>query len=333
MMVIGVLIIGLGYSEESQNAGSSTLKRTKHSHALPPQFLHIHQVDCNESGIHAGHGTVSYFFDRPRLFAGDCKASRLRGMMVAHITQDYLDDHPELSFIVYESYNCNEYHELLKNDFERIQMPHIDKLALIQLRPYLFIFGDIGTDPEGVEKYLDSVLYIGTLWGCVVLLDEADIFLEERTQMDLQRNALVSVFLRVLEYYEGILILTTNRVGTFDEAFKSRVQLSMHYPTLDRKGRREIWHNFLNVLQSEEESMDYEELEFKLDALAAHEINGRQIRNTINTARKLAMYRKEKLRYVHFDLPLDVAIEFEEYVVKTHGYTAEEWARSQRTRY
>lgn len=33
-------------------------------------------------------------------------------------------------------------------------------------------------------------------------------------------NALVSVFLRVLEYYDGILILTSNRVGTFDEAIR-----------------------------------------------------------------------------------------------------------------
>ena len=79
--------------------------------------------------------------------------------------------------------------------------------------------------------------------------------------------------------------------------------------------------------------MDYEELEYKLEALATHDINGRQIRNTINTARQLAWYKKEKLMYSHFDLALDVANEFEEYVVKTHGHTAEEWARSQRTRY
>jgi hypothetical protein len=44
-----------------------------------------------------------------------------------------------------------------------------------------------------------------------VLLDESDVFLEEREKTGLQRNALVSVFLRVLEYYEGILILTSNR--------------------------------------------------------------------------------------------------------------------------
>lgn len=45
----------------------------------------------------------------------------------------------------------------------------------------------------------------------VVLLDESEVFLEERSQADLQRNALVSVFLRAMEYYDGILILTSNR--------------------------------------------------------------------------------------------------------------------------
>ena len=52
------------------------------------------------------------------------------------------------------------------------------------------------------------------LTNIVVLLDEADVFLEERDMKDLKRNALVSVFLRALEYYDGILILTSNRVGT-----------------------------------------------------------------------------------------------------------------------
>jgi len=46
---------------------------------------------------------------------------------------------------------------------------------------------------------------------------------------DLKRNSLVSVFLRILEYYDGILILTSNRVEMFDEAFKSRIQVALHY--------------------------------------------------------------------------------------------------------
>ena len=207
-------------------------------------------------------------------------------------------------------------------------------MAELAKRPlYRVACGDIGTDPEGVEKYLESVLYIGTIWGCVVLLNKADVFLEERTQTDLQRNALVSVFLRVLEYYEGILILTSNRVGTFDEAFKSQVQLAMHYPSLDEKGRWEIWRNFINSLKEEGEDINHEELKEKTEVLARHKLNGRQIRNTVNTARQLARFRNETVSYAHFDQAIDVANEFEKYIVKTHRHTDEEWNREQKIRY
>lgn len=48
-------------------------------------------------------------------------------------------------------------------------------------------------------------------WGAVLLLDEADVYLERRSINDLMRNSLVSIFLRLLEYFQGILFLTTNR--------------------------------------------------------------------------------------------------------------------------
>lgn len=208
-----------------------------------------------------------------------------------------------------------------------------ESIAELAEKPlYRVTCGDIGTDVESVEKYLDAALHIGTIWDCVVLLDEADVFLEERTHMDLERNALVSVFLRVLEYYEGILILTTNRVGTFDEAFKSRVQLALHYPKLDRKGRREIWTTFIKSLHNMGVDANMDELEDKIESLAHNEFNGRQIRNAVKTARQLAYFRKEPLGYHHFDQAIDVAIEFEEYVTKAHGHTDEDWARDQKTR-
>jgi SpoVK/Ycf46/Vps4 family AAA+-type ATPase len=100
--------------------------------------------------------------------------------------------------------------------------------------------GDIGTTAVVVEKYLETALYLSKTWGCVVLLDEADVFLEERSLRNLERNAIVSVFLRMLEYHEGIVVLTSNRVGTFDEALKSRVQLALHYENLTRSQRLRI---------------------------------------------------------------------------------------------
>ncbi|KAE9368085.1 P-loop containing nucleoside triphosphate hydrolase protein [Stipitochalara longipes BDJ] len=207
-----------------------------------------------------------------------------------------------------------------------------ESVAELTSKPlYRVTCGDIGTNPEDVEKYLEAVLLIGKLWGCIVLLDEADVFLEERSQTDLQRNALVSVFLRVLEYYEGILILTTNRVGTFDEAFKSRIQLAVHYPALDEKGRLQIWSDFINSLDPGIAKV--EELKLKVDFLSKSKLNGRQIRNTVKTAMQLAEFRKEALDYTHFERVLEVADEFEKYIDETHGgATDDEFARAQNIR-
>jgi SpoVK/Ycf46/Vps4 family AAA+-type ATPase len=205
-----------------------------------------------------------------------------------------------------------------------------ESIAELVHRPlYRVTCGDIGTDAESVEKYLESALFIGNTWDCVVLLDEADVFLEERTKMDLQRNALVSVFLRVLEYYDGILILMTNRIGTFDEAFKSRIQLALHYPPLNRDGRWEVWRNFVQSLSEAGEDINTEEISRKLDILARHKLNGRQIRNTINTARQLARYKNESIRYAHVDQAVRVVNEFEKYVTDVHGHDDEEYARDQ----
>ncbi|KAK4445387.1 P-loop containing nucleoside triphosphate hydrolase protein [Podospora aff. communis PSN243] len=198
---------------------------------------------------------------------------------------------------------------------------------------YRVTCGDIGTDPEAVEKYLESVLYIGTIWKAVVLFDESDVFLEERSQADLQRNALVSVFLRVLEYYDGILILTSNRVGTFDEAFKSRVQLALHYPAIDEAGRAEIWLDFIQELEKQRANANFDVLRMKVGILAREDLNGRQIRNCIRTARQLASQAKEPLSYDHLKKAIKVAQEFEKYVVETHGgQTHEDFARAQNIR-
>jgi ATPase family associated with various cellular activities (AAA) len=82
-------------------------------------------------------------------------------------------------------------------------------------------------------------------WRAVLLLDEADVYLERRVTQDVLRNALVSVFLRSLEYYKGIFFLTTNRVGDFDEAVCSRIHLFLKYHDLEERARRKVWETFL----------------------------------------------------------------------------------------
>ncbi|KAI1122575.1 hypothetical protein F5Y10DRAFT_71376 [Nemania abortiva] len=207
-----------------------------------------------------------------------------------------------------------------------------ESVAEIAEKPlYRVTCADIGTKAEVAEKYLESILHLGKLWRCVVLLDEADVFLEQRSLEDLERNALVSVFLRILEYYEGILILTSNRVGTFDEAFKSRIQLALHYPALGPYERLQIWQNFLERLEKlNDNSIDTGDLRDHLYDLKEEEMNGRQIRNAITSARQYAKWKGETLTYAKLKDVIEVAGRFDKYLVKLHkGLTYDQLAEDE----
>lgn len=105
----------------------------------------------------------------------------------------------------------------------------------------------------------------------MLLLNEAEIFLEERDNRSLQRNALVSIFLRILEYFRNILFLTTNRVMNLDKAFRSRIVLSLKYNELNTDARNSIWKEFIHRLGvSEFTEENYVEL-------SSHKLNGREV--------------------------------------------------------
>ncbi|KAI9699023.1 MAG: hypothetical protein M1836_003212 [Candelina mexicana] len=173
---------------------------------------------------------------------------------------------------------------------------------------YTVSSGELGTHPADVEEKLTHVLDIATTWKAVVLLDEADVFLQQRSGSDVNRNALVSIFLRLLEYYEGILFLTSNRVEEFDLAFKSRIHVALHYPELSLTVRRQLWKDFL--LRLPKETLDLN-MEKDLDVLQHDVINGRQIKNACKTAAALARKRNEKLSIKHLETTLVTIREFE----------------------
>ena len=75
---------------------------------------------------------------------------------------------------------------------------------------YVMSAGDLGTTARSVEGNLKDILRMVPKWDAVLLLDEADVFMEARSATDLQRNELVSIFLRMLEYYE-VSFLTIKR--------------------------------------------------------------------------------------------------------------------------
>jgi SpoVK/Ycf46/Vps4 family AAA+-type ATPase len=159
---------------------------------------------------------------------------------------------------------------------------------------YQITWGNIGTTAEVAESYFESVLSLGKVWGCVVLLDEADVFLEEGTPEHPARSAFTAILLKVLEAYDGLLILTSKRVDTFDEAFKTRVQLSLHQKDFTADPRMVIWQKYFEGLKILEEArIDFGDLQDHLEELARNEMNGRQIRNAIITAEQLGKYKGE----------------------------------------
>lgn len=123
------------------------------------------------------------------------------------------------------------------------------------------------------------ILDLVARWKAILLLDEADVFLEARTQHHLQHNTLVSVFLRQLEYFQGVMILTTNRVTVFDEAVQSRIHLGIKYDQLSKKAKAEIWSAFIQQANKVSTTGQGAKLSSKqLDDLSRREFNGRQVR-------------------------------------------------------
>ncbi|PKX96232.1 ATP-binding protein [Aspergillus novofumigatus IBT 16806] len=172
--------------------------------------------------------------------------------------------------------------------------------------------GDLGFQAQDVETNLKEIFRLAHRWDCVLLLDEADIFLTRRNLSDLVRNALVSVFLRMLEYYSGILFLTTNRVGIIDEAFKSRIHVSLYYQPLDREQTLAIFRNNIRKLRKVEAEKDRQRASdpdgpqgpildideksilhyaaWHYDTHVQHRWNGRQIRNAFQIAYSFAHF-------------------------------------------
>ena len=100
--------------------------------------------------------------------------------------------------------------------------------------------GQLGLNVAEMETALKNTLTRAQRWGAVMLIDEADVYIKRRDD-NIAANAVVGVFLRVLEYFNGLLFLTTNRVDDIDEAIISRciALIKYHQPNLD--DRRKIW--------------------------------------------------------------------------------------------
>jgi AAA+ superfamily predicted ATPase len=143
--------------------------------------------------------------------------------------------------------------------------------------------GELGTTAETVEMRLPRIFKRASRWKAVLLLDEADVLLEQRSSQDIHRNALVCVFLRTLEYYQGMMFLTTNRVGQIDDAIASRIHFELKYEKLSPEQRTNIWRYFLGTATTPQGAAIYSPDAF--DDWVRKERNGREASTSFTFSR------------------------------------------------
>ncbi|KAJ6001018.1 hypothetical protein N7481_001427 [Penicillium waksmanii] len=165
-------------------------------------------------------------------------------------------------------------------------------------------------DSHALESQLEIIFKIAKHFNAILLLDEADAFMASRTEFHDSHNRLVTVFLRKLEYYQGVLFLTSNRGIHFDEAILSRTHLIIEYQDLTRDFRRGLWSTFLAKARTMQGPavVDKDEIQH-LESLA---LNGREIKNIAAIAHALAEADTARVSYKYLELAAESNKKFSE---------------------
>lgn len=142
----------------------------------------------------------------------------------------------------------------------------------------------LGISPSEVEENLRDALLRARRWNAVLLINEADVFVRARGS-DIVQNAIVGVFLRLLENLHGVCFLTTNMGTTIDDAINSRALVHLEYRYPDAEQRAELFR-----IQSQIQKIDAPETAYKPFA-QTHQLSGRDIRQLVKLAKLLTLQR------------------------------------------
>jgi hypothetical protein len=136
----------------------------------------------------------------------------------------------------------------------------------------------LGISPKALEEQLQKVLERAERWGAILLIDEADVYIHERGK-DIVQNAIVGVFLRVLEYYRGVLFMTTNRGTIIDDAIVSRLTARFRYKTPNQDDQEALWK-----ILSSQNNIDLPAAEIPKLLKLLPGVSGRDIKNLLKLA-------------------------------------------------
>jgi SpoVK/Ycf46/Vps4 family AAA+-type ATPase len=162
-------------------------------------------------------------------------------------------------------------------------------------RPLLRIScSDLGQYTWETDRALHHLLKLALKCSAIVLIDEADVFLSKRTESGIgynSHNGLVAVFLKHLEYFPGVMFLTSNRKDEFDDAVESRIHIRLQYGALDVEKQAKIWKSHLKGSHIPEDW----DLEVCRELARKYNINGREIKNLVHVSVAICRQRNKKL--------------------------------------
>jgi|SRR5476649_218558 len=148
--------------------------------------------------------------------------------------------------------------------------------------------GQIGSRPEQIEENLAKILQRSARLRMPLLINEADVFIKERGDDPVQ-NAIVAVFLRLLEYHNGLVFLTSNRGDQIDDAFLSRCLAVIQFDTPKPAERLRLWK-----LMLKEFNVELTLPEIKEAVLYFPLVAGRDIQNLIRLTHRVCKAVDEK---------------------------------------
>jgi ATP-dependent 26S proteasome regulatory subunit len=109
----------------------------------------------------------------------------------------------------------------------------------------------------------------------------------------------INTLLTEIEKFDGIIILSTNRIDTLDEALERRISLIIEFPEPNFDKRVELW----KVLVPSKMPLSKDVV---FDKLAEYKMTGGQIKNAIlNAARFAAAKEQEKVTLENFTVAID----------------------------
>lgn len=151
---------------------------------------------------------------------------------------------------------------------------------------------ELGIDPENLEKNLKKILRRAERWNAILQLDEADVYIRRRGD-DLVQNAVVGCFLRLLEYFSGILFMSTNKADDeIDDAILSRCVAHLRYKRFEGDLLKQGWTVLSAQFGVDLSAKDISQLmEWK------PELSGRSIKTLLKNTKKFAAVSNKKATF------------------------------------